>query len=173
MRRVRIWPLGQPQKERATRARVLDFVLRPHPQPRTRKKTSAIAKRRDQSRVPRRSPPPMATRRSLITRGGEKKNRLRVMSRAQKHAGSADDATRRNRRRTRTTHLARHPAASNGALIRLRQVENQSAPLPCLPFISHRRRAVHGANGKFYLVENLGIRSECGVIVIILNKTYH
>ena len=90
------------------------------------------------------------------------------------------EARRRRRRRDTTkptTHANDSPrqtsAASNGALIRLRQVENQSAPLPCLPFISHRRRAVHGANGKFYLVENLGIRSECGVIVIILNKTYH
>ena len=110
---------------------------------------------------------------ALSSRAVVNKKRLRVMSRAQKRAGGADDAIRRNRRRTRTTHLARHPAASNGALIRLRQVENQSAPLPCLPFISHRRRAVHGANGKFHLVENLGIRSECGVIVIILNKTYH
>ena len=90
------------------------------------------------------------------------------------------EARRRRRRRDTTkptTHANDSPrrtsAASNGALIRLRQVENQSAPLPCLPFISHRRRAVHGANGKFHLVENLGIRSECGVIVIILNKTYH
>ena len=85
------------------------------------------------------------------------------------------EARRRRRRRDTTkptTHANDSPrrtsAASNGALIRLRQVENQSAPLPCLPFISHRRRAVHGANGKFHLVENLGIRSECGVIVIIL-----
>ena len=135
MRRVRIWPLGQPQKERATRARALDFVLRPHPQPRTRKKTSAIAKRRDQSRVPRRSPPPMATRRSLITRGGEKKS-------APCHEPRSEARRRRRRRDTTkpTTHANDSPrrtaAASNGALIRLRQVENQSAPLPCLPFIS-------------------------------------
>jgi len=81
---------------------------------------------------PRRSSPPMPALRSLIARGDEKQNRLRVMRRAQKRAGGADDATRRNRRRTRTTHLAGHPDASNGALIRLRQVENQSAPLPCL-----------------------------------------
>ena len=45
------------------------------------------------------------------------RSRLRVVSRAQKRAGGADDATRRNRRRTRTTHLAGYPAASNGALI--------------------------------------------------------
>ena len=77
------------------------------------------------------------------------RSRLRVVSRAQKRAGGADDATRRNRHRTRTIHLAGRPAASNGALIRLRQVENQSALLPCLPCISRRRRVVHGANGNF------------------------
>ena len=67
---------------------------------------------------------------------------LRVMSRDQKRAGGADDETRRNRRRTRTTHLAGHPAASNGAPIRLRQAENQSAPLPCLPsFHTHAGRS--------------------------------
>ena len=89
----------------------------------------------------------MATRRSLITRGGEKQNRLRVMSRAQKRAGSADDETRRNRRGTRTIHLAGHPAASNGAPIRLRQVDNQSAPLPCLP-------SFHTHGGRFTVQRN-------------------
>ena len=139
VRRVRIWPLGQPQKKRATCAAVSRFRFTSTPTPTNQRKPSANAKRRDQSRVPRCSPPPMPALCSLITRGDEKQNRLRVMRRAQKRAGGADDATRRNRRRTRTTHLAGYPAASNGALIRLRKAENQSAPLPCLPFISHRR----------------------------------
>ena len=107
------------------------------------RKSCVIAKRRDQSRVPRRSPPRMATRLSLITHGGGKKM-------APCHEPRSEARRRRRRRDTTktTTHANNSPRRSSRRIKRRpdptstsREPERATA-VPS--FISHPRRAVRG-----------------------------
>ena len=142
VRRVRIWPLGQPQKERATCAWVLDFVLHPHPQPRSREnrapsQSGAISRT---SYVAPRLGWPLA---SLSSRAVVKKM-------APCHEPRSEARRRRRRRDTTkpTTHANNSPRRSSRRIKRRpdptstsREPERATA-VPS--FISHPRRAVHG-----------------------------